>query len=132
MLSNFPNVTQRLVDLHAALPQLSFQWIIAIVLEQGEVSKFLAKHIYCPQRKRVLLPYATCEGSQNVSLSTKIAHEMYTGDILAPMNIKDAYLHVPIFLAHQSYMCYAVGTQLYLFVAFSFDLSTALQVFTKM
>lgn len=57
---------------------------------------------------------------------------MSAGDILAPVDIKDPHPNVPIFLAHQCYMCFALGTQLYLFVAFSFHLSTALHVFTKM
>lgn len=51
--------------------------------------------------------------------------------LLASMDIKDTYLHVPIFSAHQNLLRFVVEEHHYQFVALSFGVATALRVFTK-
>lgn len=53
------------------------------------------------------------------------------GELLASIDIKDAYLHVPIFLDHQKLLRFAVNQRHFQFVALPFGLATAPRVFTK-
>lgn len=56
---------------------------------------------------------------------------LHQGDFLASLDIKDAYLHVPICVRHQRFMRLAVGDAHYQFVALPFGLASAPRVFTK-
>lgn len=55
----------------------------------------------------------------------------YLGDFPASVDIKDAYLHVPIFPLFQSFLGFALGLLHYQFVALNVGFSSALWVFTK-
>lgn len=52
-------------------------------------------------------------------------------EFLASIDIKDAYLHVPIFPGHYRYLRFALNYRHYQFVALPFGLATAPRVFTK-
>ncbi|KAM4038352.1 uncharacterized protein ACNLHF_016660 [Anomaloglossus baeobatrachus] len=56
---------------------------------------------------------------------------MTQGDFLASIDIRDAYLHIPIFPAHQRFLRFVVQEQHFQFTALPFGLSTAPRVFTK-
>ncbi|KAM4037388.1 ELMO domain-containing protein 3 isoform 1-T2 [Anomaloglossus baeobatrachus] len=64
------------------------------------------------------------------SLRSVIA-SMSQGDFLASIDIKDAYLHVPIAPEHQRFLRFAIGDEHLQFVALPFGLATAPRVFTK-
>ena len=52
-------------------------------------------------------------------------------ELLASIDIKDAYLHVPIFPGHFKFLRFALGHRHFQFVALPFGLATAPRVFTK-
>ncbi|CAJ0943796.1 unnamed protein product [Ranitomeya imitator] len=64
------------------------------------------------------------------SLRSIIA-SMEKGEYLAFIDIQDAYLHIPIPPAHQSFLRFAIDQDHYQFVALPFGLATAPRVFTK-
>ncbi|KAM4027625.1 uncharacterized protein ACNLHF_023307 isoform 1-T1 [Anomaloglossus baeobatrachus] len=64
------------------------------------------------------------------SLRSVIA-SMTQGDFLASIDIRDAYLHVPIAVSHQRWLRFAIGEEHFQFVALPFGLATAPRVFTK-
>ncbi|KAM4021487.1 uncharacterized protein ACNLHF_026861 [Anomaloglossus baeobatrachus] len=64
------------------------------------------------------------------SLRSVIA-SMSQGDFLASIDIKDAYLHVPIAPEHQRFLRFAIGDEHLQFAALPFGLATAPRVFTK-
>ncbi|XP_063819157.1 uncharacterized protein LOC135057192 [Pseudophryne corroboree] len=53
------------------------------------------------------------------------------GEFLVSLDIKDAYLHIPIWPPHQAYLRFALQNCHYQFQALPFGLSTAPRVFTK-
>lgn len=53
------------------------------------------------------------------------------GEFLASIDIRDAYLHIPIARSHQRFLRFAVGSEHFQFVALPFGLATAPRVFTK-
>ncbi|XP_063770427.1 uncharacterized protein LOC134901984 [Pseudophryne corroboree] len=53
------------------------------------------------------------------------------GDFMVSLDIKDAYLHVPIYPPHQAYLRFAVQDCHYQFQTLPFGLSTAPRIFTK-
>ncbi|XP_063784392.1 uncharacterized protein LOC134933255 [Pseudophryne corroboree] len=53
------------------------------------------------------------------------------GDLMVSLDIKDAYLHVPIYPPHQAYLRFAVQDCHYQFQTLPFGLSTAPRIFTK-
>ncbi|CAJ0933392.1 unnamed protein product [Ranitomeya imitator] len=64
------------------------------------------------------------------SLRSVIA-SMEQGKFLASINIRDAYLHIPIFPPHQRFLRFTVGEEHFQFTALPFGLATAPRVFTK-
>lgn len=56
---------------------------------------------------------------------------LYHADFLAPVGMKDVYLHVPIFLEHQHFLNIAGGLLRYQFVGLPLGLPSAPWVFTK-
>ena len=53
------------------------------------------------------------------------------GDYLVKIDLKDAYLHVPIHKDHRKYLQVCVGGEVYQFKALPFGLNVAPQVFTR-
>lgn len=53
------------------------------------------------------------------------------GEFLASIDIRDAYLHIPIAKSHQRFLRFAVGSEHFQFVALPFGLASAPRVFTK-
>ncbi|XP_063790602.1 uncharacterized protein LOC134945328 [Pseudophryne corroboree] len=53
------------------------------------------------------------------------------GDFMVSLDIKDAYLHVPIYPPHQAYLRFVVHDCHYQFQTLPFGLSTAPRIFTK-
>ncbi|CAJ0956512.1 unnamed protein product [Ranitomeya imitator] len=64
------------------------------------------------------------------SLCSVIA-SMEHGEFLASIDIRDAYLHIPIFPPHQRFFRFAVGEEHFKFRALPLGLATAPRVFTK-
>lgn len=53
------------------------------------------------------------------------------GEFMTSTDIQDAYLNISIFPSYQCFLCFAVEDQHFQFVALSFGLSSAPQMFTK-
>lgn len=66
-----------------------------------------------------------------LELLCSVAVCLQQGDFQASMDIKDAYLHVPIFTPHQKFLWSVVDDCHFQFVALPFGLSTASRVVTK-
>ncbi|CAJ0954485.1 unnamed protein product [Ranitomeya imitator] len=60
-----------------------------------------------------------------------VISSMDRGEFLASIDIKDAYLHIPIFLPHQMFLRFAIQEDHFQFTALPFGLATAPRVFTK-
>ncbi|CAJ0962706.1 unnamed protein product [Ranitomeya imitator] len=60
-----------------------------------------------------------------------VISSMERGEFLASIDIKDAYLHIPIFPPHQRFFRFAVLEDHFQFTALPFGLATAPRVFTK-
>ncbi|CAJ0968537.1 unnamed protein product [Ranitomeya imitator] len=60
-----------------------------------------------------------------------VISSMEKGEFLASIDIKDAYLHIPIFPPHQRFLRFAVLEDHFQFTALPFGLATAPRVFTK-
>ncbi|XP_063802384.1 uncharacterized protein LOC134970322 [Pseudophryne corroboree] len=79
---------------------------------------------------KALNPYLSTQKFKMESIRSIIA-AMEPGEYLASIDIKDAYLHVPIWIGHQSLLRFAIGPEHFQFQALPFGLSTAPRVFTK-
>lgn len=66
-----------------------------------------------------------------MELGQSVVAYLQQGDVLRPVDIKHAYLHIPIFPFHQQFLWFAGEYWHFYFVALSFILSTASSVFTK-
>ncbi|XP_069598738.1 collagen alpha-1(I) chain-like [Ranitomeya imitator] len=60
-----------------------------------------------------------------------VISSMERGEFLASIDIKDAYLHIPIFPPHQRFLRFAIREDHFQFTALPFGLATAPRVFTK-
>lgn len=60
-----------------------------------------------------------------------VVASLHQGDFLASIDIKDAYLHIPIWVQHQRFLCFSVREEHYQFVTLPFGLSSAPWFFTK-
>eukprot|EP00079_Xenopus_tropicalis_P032144 XP_017945915.1 PREDICTED: uncharacterized protein LOC101734340 [Xenopus tropicalis] len=60
-----------------------------------------------------------------------VIRAMEPGEFLTSLDMKDAYLHVPIFPPHQAYLRFAFQGQHFQFTALPFGLSSAPRIFTK-
>ncbi|CAJ0958249.1 unnamed protein product [Ranitomeya imitator] len=60
-----------------------------------------------------------------------VISSMERGEFLASIDIKDAYLHIPIFPSHQRFLRFAIREDHFQFTALPFGLATAPRVFTK-
>ncbi|CAJ0958217.1 unnamed protein product [Ranitomeya imitator] len=60
-----------------------------------------------------------------------VISSMERGEFLASIDIKDAYLHIPIFPPHQRFLRFAIREDHFQFTALPFGLATAPSVFTK-
>ncbi|XP_061478779.1 uncharacterized protein LOC133382992 [Rhineura floridana] len=60
-----------------------------------------------------------------------ITESLHEGDFLASIDLKEAYLHVPICIAHRKFLRFAFGHQHFQYRAMPFGLSSAPRVFTK-
>lgn len=61
-----------------------------------------------------------------------IAEVVRRGDYLTKLDLRDAYLHVPVHDEHQKYLAFNVGTEAYKFRTLPFGLNDAPRVFTKL
>ena len=60
-----------------------------------------------------------------------IIRAMEIGDWVAALDLKDAYLHIPIFPPHRKFLRFCIENQHFQFKAMPFGLATAPRVFTK-
>ena len=61
-----------------------------------------------------------------------VRHTIHEGDWLTKLDLKDAYLTVPVFEAHFKFLQFEWGSDLFEFVSIPFRLSSATWVFTKL
>jgi hypothetical protein len=61
-----------------------------------------------------------------------LRHTIREGDWLAKLDLKDAYLTVPIFSLHRKFLRFKWGHDIFEFVSLSFGLSSAPWAFTKL
>lgn len=62
---------------------------------------------------------------------SKVLNLVYPQDWALFLDLKDAYLHVPIHMSHRKFLRFCIQGKLYQFVALCFGLSQAPRVFTK-
>ncbi|XP_041437982.1 uncharacterized protein pfkfb2.L isoform X1 [Xenopus laevis] len=106
----------------------------------GEILRFLLKPFYSAKEGWIGQTSARSQGSQQVHPIGKvqdgnieISHSgMEQGQLLMSLDIKDAYLHVPIWPPHHRYLRFAFKNKHFQFVALPFGLSSAPRVFTKL
>lgn len=60
-----------------------------------------------------------------------ITEALQPGEFLASLDLKQAYLHIPILPAHRCYLRFCVGNRHYQYRALPFGLSSTPQIFTK-
>ncbi|XP_061480325.1 uncharacterized protein LOC133383498 isoform X1 [Rhineura floridana] len=60
-----------------------------------------------------------------------ITESLHEGDFLASIDLKEAYLHVPICIAHRKFLRFTFGHQHFQYRAMPFGLSSAPRVFSK-
>ena len=61
-----------------------------------------------------------------------VRHTIWERDWLAKLDLKDAYLTVPIFSLHRKFLRFKWGHDIFEFVSLSFGLSSAPGAFTKL
>ena len=59
-----------------------------------------------------------------------VRSQLQQGEWVTSLDLKDAYLHVPIHKQHQKYLRFAIGDKIYQFCALPFGLATAPREFT--
>jgi hypothetical protein len=62
---------------------------------------------------------------------SKVLNLVKTGDWAISLDLKDAYLHVPIFHTHRKYLRFCIQNQCYQFKVLCFGPTSAPRVFTK-
>ncbi len=61
-----------------------------------------------------------------------VRHIICPGDWMVKLDLKDAYLSVPVCLEHQPFLCFRLRDICYLFTCLAFGLSPAPPLFTKL
>lgn len=95
------------------------------------VHHFQSRSKHLPRTKFQVLNIFLWVQHFSMESSSPVIISLQPEDILASVDNKNAYLHVPIFLAHQFCLHFTAGMQHYQFIALPFGLPNVPQIFTK-
>ncbi|CAJ0958925.1 unnamed protein product [Ranitomeya imitator] len=116
-----------------AIQALQKDGVIAPVPRDQRFKGFYANLFVVPKKDGTLRPildlkllnkFVRVRHFRMDSLHSVVA-SLEKGEFLASIDIKDAYLHIPIFPPHQQFLRFAVQEELFQFVALPFGLATA-------
>ncbi|CAJ0939659.1 unnamed protein product [Ranitomeya imitator] len=122
-----------------ALQSLRQDRVIVLVPEDERFCGFYSNLVMVPQKDgrvrpildlKLLNRFVKVHHFRMESLRSVIA-SMEHGEFLASIDIRDAYLHIPIFPPHERFLRFAVGEEHFQFTTLPFGLATAPRVFTK-
>ena len=137
--SRVPVEPTKKAALMAALNHLLYQGVIVEVPAQEQGLGFYSNLFIIPKPNGDVRPILDLKGlnaylkvrSFRMESVRSAAAALQKNDFLASIDIKDAYLHVPIFQPHQRFLRFTVARRHFQFVALPFGLATAPRVFTK-
>lgn len=122
-----------------ALDALCLQGVIVPVPQAERFQGFYSNLFTVPKKDGSLRPildlkllnrHVRVQHFRMESLRSVVA-SLEQGEFLVSIDIKDAYLHIPIAESHQRFLRFAVGSAHFQFIALPFGLATAPRVFTK-
>ena len=131
--SRIPSDPERRAALLTALDRLLNQGVIVEVPVQEHKLGFYSNLFVVPKPNgdvrpildlKILNSYLRIRSFRMESIRSAAA-ALQRNDFLASIDIRDAYLHVPIFQGHQKFLRFAIAGRHYQFVALPFGLATA-------
>lgn len=119
---------------------------VLLLLEKGAVVRtdqddgFISGIFLIPKRSGGYRPIINLKGLNTFLAAHKfkmegistVRHTIREGDWLAKLDLKDAYLTVPIFAHHRKFLRFKWGSDIFEFVSLPFGLSSAPWAFTKL
>lgn len=110
------------------------------VVRTGQDDGFISGIFLIPKRSGGYRPIINLKGLNTFLAAHKfkmegistVRHTIREGDWLAKLDLKDAYLTVPIFAHHRKFLRFKWGSDIFEFVSLHFGLSSAPWAFTKL